>query len=269
VNPLQLLLAGAAALLALPGPAIGLARTPAGRWIVYGGAFALGLAMTAIALAALLGPTPLSPDTTLPLGLPWIGARFHLDALAAAFLVVVNLGGAVASFYALGHGRHEAEPGRVLPFYPAFLAAMNLVVLAADAFTFLIAWEVMSLTSWALVLAHHREPDNRRAAYVYLIMAGFGALSLLLAFGLLAGPNGAYAFEAIRAHPPSAAIASRTSTAWATAVANPSPTSGAPAAVSISEARIVRLSRRDARRRSRGPTPRSASPCAGLTNPRG
>ena len=76
----------------------------------------------------------------------------------------------------------------MLPFYPLFLAGMNLVVLAADAFTFLLAWEFMSLVSWALVLAHHRDAGNVRAGYVYLMMAGFGTLMLLLAFGLLAGP---------------------------------------------------------------------------------
>src|SRR5260221_1858 len=80
---------------------------------------------------------------------------------------------------------------------------MTLVILAGDAFTFLVAWEVMSLASWALVMARHREPGNARAGYVYLLMASFGALSLLLAFGLLAGPAGAYAFDAMRAqaHP--------------------------------------------------------------------
>ena len=105
---------------------------------------------------------------------------------------------AIASLYALGYGRHEREPWRVLPFYPAFLAGMNLVLLAADAFSFLVAWEVMSLASWGLVVARHREPGNAQAGYVYLVMASFGALSLLLAFGLLAGPQGGYAFEAMR-----------------------------------------------------------------------
>ena len=95
-------------------------------------------------------------------------------------------------------GRHEREPGRVLPFFPAFLAGMNLVVLADDAFTFLSSWEFMSLTSWALVMAHHRQPGNARAGYIYLLMASFGTLSLLLGFGLLAGPDGGYAFDAIR-----------------------------------------------------------------------
>ncbi len=135
----------------------------------------------------------------LPLGLPWIGAHFRVDALAAFFLAVVNLGGAAASLYGVGYGRHESEPQRVLPFFPAFLAGMNLVVLSADAYSFLFAWEFMSLASWALVMSHSREQDNARAGYIYIVMASFGTLTLLLAFGLLAGPHGAYAFSAIRA----------------------------------------------------------------------
>ena len=95
----------------------------------------------------------------------------------------------------------------MLPFFPAFLAAMNLVVLADDAFTFLFTWEFMSLTSWALVMAHHRRKGNAAAGYVYLILASFGTLALLRAFGLRAGPAGGYAFDAMRAAPPSAGLA--------------------------------------------------------------
>jgi formate hydrogenlyase subunit 3/multisubunit Na+/H+ antiporter MnhD subunit len=76
---------------------------------------------------------------------------------------------------------------------------MSLVVLADDAFTFLLSWEFMSLTSWALVMAHHRVGDNARAGYIYLVMASAGTLTLLLAFGLLAGPGGGYDFAAMRA----------------------------------------------------------------------
>ena len=90
---------------------------------------------------------------------------------------------------------------------PAYLAGMNLVVLSDDAFSFLVSWEFMSLSSWALVIAHHWERENLRAGYVYLLMASFGTLALLLGFGLLAGANGNYAFDAIRASHPSAALA--------------------------------------------------------------
>jgi formate hydrogenlyase subunit 3/multisubunit Na+/H+ antiporter MnhD subunit len=152
------------------------------------------------------GVTP-GPVITLPLGLPWIGAHFRLDALSAFFLAVVNLGTATASLFAVGYGRHEDTPERVLPFYAAFLAGMNLVVLADDAFTFLVSWEFMSLSSWALVMAHHREPDNVRAGYIYLVMASVGTLALLLAFGLLAGPDGGYSFDAMRAVHPSTGLA--------------------------------------------------------------
>jgi hydrogenase-4 component B len=190
-----LLLCCVAALLAIAVIGAALIRSPAATAVVYGAsvtvcALALGASMSALVLPA--------QTVVLPLGLPWLGAQFCVDPLAAFFLTVINLGGAVASFYALGYGRHETAPGRVLPFYPAFLAGMNLVLLAADAFTFLLSWEFMSLASWALVMAHHREADNARAGYIYVVMASFGTLCLLLGFGLLAGSGGDYGFDAIR-----------------------------------------------------------------------
>jgi formate hydrogenlyase subunit 3/multisubunit Na+/H+ antiporter MnhD subunit len=173
--------------------------------------YALALVCSTAALAAagtvLVTGAPVADSVQLPIGLPWLGVHFRLDCLGALFLVVVNLGSLTASLYGLGYGRHEPAPGRVLPFFPAFLAGMNLVVLADDAFTFLLTWEFMSLASWALVMAHHRIRDNVRAGYIYLLMASFGTLSLLLAFGLLAGPGGYYGFEAIRAATPTPAVA--------------------------------------------------------------
>jgi hydrogenase-4 component B len=174
--------------------------------LVYGACLLVSLTGLGTGLTALFSGAP-APAITLPLGLPWIGAHFRLDALSAFFLAVVNLGAAAASLFALGYGRHENAPERVLPFYPAFLAGMNLVTLADDAFSFLVAWEFMSLSSCALVMAHHREPENVRAGYVYLVMASIGTLALLLAFGALAGADGGYAFASIRAAPPSATVA--------------------------------------------------------------
>jgi hydrogenase-4 component B len=196
---------GVAALLALAPVAIALGAAPRATSIVYGVSLIITASLGVNALLALFGQPATS--VTLPLGLPWQGAHFRIDALAAFFLAVVNLGGAAASLFALGYGRHEETPQRVLPFYPAYLAAMNLVVLADDAFSFLAAWEFMSLTSWALVIAHHRDRENVRAGYIYLLMASFGTLALLLAFGLLAGSDGHYAFDAIRASHATAGLA--------------------------------------------------------------
>ena len=166
--------------------------------------YAVCALVCAVALAAAL--TALGTNersaVSLPVGLPWLGAHFHTDPLAAFFLTVVNLGGVAASVFAVGYGRHERAPTRVLPFYPAFLAAMNLVVLAADGFTFLVSWEFMSVMSWALVVSHDRSPANLRAGFVYIVMASFGTLVLLVAFALLGGSGGALAFASMRAHGP-------------------------------------------------------------------
>lgn len=188
-----------AAYLALTVVAVATVRLKISASLVYCGAFATALFALEVASLALAENDFGAADFVLPLGLPWIGAHFQMDALTSFFLLIVNLGGAMASLFALGYGKHETAPHRIVPFYPAFLAGMNMVLLAADAFSFLLSWEFMSLASWALVLAHHREADNMKAAYVYLVMASFGTLSLLLAFGIMAGAAGDYSFDAIRA----------------------------------------------------------------------
>jgi hydrogenase-4 component B len=177
--------------------AVGTSRASFARPTVYATTFAAATAITGFALAGMSAAGG-APSLVLPLGIPWIGAHLRLDALSAFFLAVVNLGAATSSVYALGYGRHEREPQRVLPFFPIFLAAMNLVLLADDAFSFLFSWELMSLASWALVMAHHRSEGTAHAARVYLVMASFGTLSLLLCFGVLAGAEGGYAFAQIR-----------------------------------------------------------------------
>ena len=200
--PLAAALWGVAALLSIALLAVLVCRSRAAGPAIYAACLVVSLVMLGIAVVQLIAGGS-AATLRLPIGLPWVGANFRLDALAALFLAVVDLGAAGASLFALGYGRHEQSPARVLPFYPAFLGGMNLVILADDAFTFLVSWEFMSLSSWALVMAHHENPENRRAGYVYIMMAGFGTLALLLAFGLLAGPNGNYAFagmaEVVRA----------------------------------------------------------------------
>jgi formate hydrogenlyase subunit 3/multisubunit Na+/H+ antiporter MnhD subunit len=206
--PIVVALASVAGLIGLAVLMPFLMRTPdLARRVVYAGAALIALPLTAVGLLALVGGEAFRGGATLPLGLPWIGLRFSLDALSGFFLVLIDGGALAASVFAIGYGKHEHDPGRVLPFYPAFLAGMNLVVLSADAFGFLVAWEFMSLASWALVLSHHTEDDNRAAGLVYMLMASFGTMMLLLAFGLLAGPDGNYAFETMRtaAHQPWAA----------------------------------------------------------------
>lgn len=188
---------------------LGLAILPALRLkaagtFLYGAAFLVALSGLGAGLGALLSGAPAGLD--LPMGLSGLGLHLRIDALSAFFFAVIHLGAAAASLYAIGYGRHEHAPQRILPFYPAFIAGMGLVLLAGDAYAFLLGWEFMSFASFALVMAHDKAPGNARAGVVYIVMAAFGTLALMLAFALLAAGGTAslsvsgFAFEAMRGH---------------------------------------------------------------------
>lgn len=186
-----------AALLGLAAASLLLSRTKQGISIFYAlVVLVAGSAALSAAYALLQGNFT---TVSLPIGLPGTGARLRFDALASAFALIANLSIAITSLYAIGYGRHEETPLRVLPFYALFILGMNLVLVADDAFTFLVAWEFMSLSSWALVVVRHREAESRFAASFYLVMALIGALALIFAFGVLAS-GGDYLFDTMRAH---------------------------------------------------------------------
>jgi hydrogenase-4 component B len=140
--------------------------------------------------------------TQLPLGLPWLHWQVRLDALAGFFLCVIGVVSFAVGLYAPGYVRgfeHGRDPLPVLGgFAGLFLTGMLLVVLADDAFLFMVAWELMSLSSYFLVAFHHDHAANRRAAFLYLLMAHIGGLAILLGFGVMASVGGSFAFDAMR-----------------------------------------------------------------------
>lgn len=194
----QFAVAQVAALLVLGALAPWIAKRTMATAVVYGVCALLALAQSGTALLSLLATTGPVAVVELPVGLPMQSTLLGWDRLGAVFAVLVNGVTAIVSVYAIGYGRHEPEPARVLPFYPAFLAGMNLVLLANDAFSFLVGWEFMSLASWALVVSQHRDAGNRHAGLVYLVMAFCGTLALLMCFGLLAGHGTGFGFDDIR-----------------------------------------------------------------------
>ncbi len=168
---------------------------------VYPVCAAAALLATAVDVSAFFAQSV--EQAQLPLGLPSIGLHFRLDPLSAFFGVILNIGIFAASLYGAGISGGDLSK-RIEPFYPAFCAAMNAVLLADDAFGFLFFWEIMSLCSWALVVSRHEDEDSQKAGYVYLVMAAGGTFALLFAFGGLAGAAGGYAFDTIRGSHPTA-----------------------------------------------------------------
>jgi len=162
-----------------------------------------GAAALAAGLVALLKGGVVT--ATLPFGLPWLPWQVRLDALSAFFLGLIGVVSLAVGLYAPAYVR-ALEQGRdsqvVLGgFSGLFLTGMLLVVLADDAFLFMVAWELMSLSSYFRVAFQHEHAANRRAAFLYLLMAHIAGLSILLGFGVLASFGGGFGFDAMRAAP--------------------------------------------------------------------
>ncbi|OOG58631.1 hydrogenase 4 subunit B [Polaromonas sp. C04] len=158
----------------------------------------LGLALFGLALSALPG----TPEVAvLPIGLPGLPFHLRLDNLSAYFLMVIGGAGAGISAFASGYFRkgEGTPPGLLCLEYHVFLASMAGVVLADDAYSFMVMWETMALSSFFLVTANHRIAEVRSAGYLYVVMAHIGALGVLLCFGVLQANTGDYTFGNMRA----------------------------------------------------------------------
>ncbi len=138
----------------------------------------------------------------LAMGLPDLPFHQRLDALSAFFLLLLGAASFGISLYASGYFR--SMDGKTLGLlcleYHFFLVGMALVLLADDAYMFMVAWETMALSSYFLVTTDHNIPDIRKAGYLYLLIAHVGAIAILLCFGVMQGGNGigAYTFDAMR-----------------------------------------------------------------------
>jgi formate hydrogenlyase subunit 3/multisubunit Na+/H+ antiporter MnhD subunit len=136
----------------------------------------------------------------LPLGLPDLPFHIRLDALSSFFLLLLGLAGTGISTFAAGYFRsgEGTAPALLCLHYHVFLAAMAMVILADDAYLFMVAWETMALSSYFLVTSHHRIPEIRSAGFLYLVMAHVGATCILLTFGVLQGGSWQFTFDAMR-----------------------------------------------------------------------
>jgi hydrogenase-4 component B len=202
IGLILLVVAGLAAALLSHRPAVGEA--------VFRVAFGAGCLVAAVpAVAVLAGSRAAVPDVQFgsasggPLG-PWI---FGLDPLSAAFLLAILVVGAACAFYGLTYLAREREEGRhvvgVAHLVLALLVtALALTVIARAAVPFLVAWEVMAVAAYLLVVFQHERPEVRRAGLLYLVATHAGILLLFALFAVWAGGAGDFSFAALAAHAP-------------------------------------------------------------------
>jgi hydrogenase-4 component B len=169
------------------------------HWVAYvSGAFTSLLALLG-ATSALWGGRVM---TLRLLELPPLGAlTIRLDALSEIFLGLIGFVGLSVSIYALGYARPyvgRKHVGALGALFNLALAAMALVVLADNAIGFLMAWEIMALVSFLLVVYEHERPLAIRSAVFYAIMTHIGTGLLLVAFMLLATHAHGFSFDTLR-----------------------------------------------------------------------
>ena len=181
--------------------AIGLAFLRAPRLVtrlVFPAGAVVSLALAATGMWAIGAP---ASAAILPAGLPDLPFHVRVDALSGFFLLLLGGVSFGISLFASGYFRDTEGTalGLLTLQYHVFLASMAFVLIADDAYLFMITWESMALSSYFLVTTEHHEERNRKAGFIYLLVAHIGALGILLCFGVLHGGHGDYTFEALRA----------------------------------------------------------------------
>jgi formate hydrogenlyase subunit 3/multisubunit Na+/H+ antiporter MnhD subunit len=153
-----------------------------------------------VAVVAALGFGTPTEHLILRIGLPDLPMHLRRDALTSAFLVLLGATSAGISIFAAGYFRsgQGTPPGLLCLQYHLFLASMGFVMLADDAYTFMVAWETMALSSYFLVTTQHGLSEIRRAGFLYLLIAHLGAIGILLSFGVMQGGSWQFTFDAMR-----------------------------------------------------------------------
>ncbi len=133
--------------------------------------------------------------------LPLTGVTLSLTPLGAVFVVTTAVVAMASTLYWLGYASHGLNSRTASVALPLFVTSMLMVPCAASVSTFLVLWELMALSSLALVLNDQaRREEARSAAQWYAVMTHVGAAAILFALVLLSAHAGGQTFAAIAAH---------------------------------------------------------------------
>lgn len=123
---------------------------------------------------------------------------FQIDKLSAFFLVTIFGGCLLAALYSFHYLNNPQKALRIAVhyfFFSLLIASMALVICAANLITFMLFWEMMSLSSYFLVIYDHQALENRQAGLLYFVFSHVGAMFILAAFGILYGYSGGFGFD--------------------------------------------------------------------------
>jgi hydrogenase-4 component B len=145
--------------------------------------------------------TGMAWESTCGALLPGLEYSFRLDRLSGFFLLIICAIGFIVSIYSIGYEKEylgRKSVGFLGSMYNLFLLSMVLVLSAANAFLFVVVWELMAIVSYFLVTFEHEERSVRRAGFVYIVMTHIGTLFILLAFFMLYRASGSLEFASFK-----------------------------------------------------------------------
>ncbi len=177
--------------------ALMLGRTPRSASIIAPASVLLGSIVSALPVTRTLidrsSPT-LTANWPLPLGRFSVG----LDPLSAFFLIPILILAPLAAIYGASYLNREHDRHRIGAhwlFFNLLVVGMHLLLIARDGILFLIAWELMAVSSFFLVVFDDRKSDVRDAGWTYLVASHIGAAPLLLFFAFLGSRAGSFDFS--------------------------------------------------------------------------
>ncbi len=130
--------------------------------------------------------------------LPLTGVDLVLNPLGALFVLLVAMVAIPASLHGIGYARHGLDSRTAACLFPIFVTTLLLVPSAGSVATFMVLWELMALTSLALVLVDHgRSKAAQSAASWYAVLTQGGAALILVGFLVLAAHSNGQSFAAI------------------------------------------------------------------------
>lgn len=115
---------------------------------------------------------------------PFGAYQVRVDRLSGLFLLILGLVGTAAAIYGIGYTKAWVSRRRartLAALFNVFLLAMAAVLTAADAYTFLLAWEAMSVSSFFLVVTEYEQKPVRKAGLLYLVMTHLATAFIVLA----------------------------------------------------------------------------------------
>jgi hydrogenase-4 component B len=132
---------------------------------------------------------------------PLLSLSFHIDMISAFFIVVISLIGLFCSIYGIGYAKHyfnKYDIGALGFFYNVFILGMLVVVSSDNGLFFLVAWEIMSLASFFLVIYDHKDPNNIQAGFLYLVMTHVATAFIILSLIIIYNYTGSFNFGSIK-----------------------------------------------------------------------